>query len=122
MKKDEDLIKRMARLLKSGATMLNEVCPVCGTPLFKLKNGEVICPKCNRRVYLVKNEQEEGMIKKRVFLQEVEENLLKKIDELQSIISSTTDFDEIDRYIQYLINMLEALERVRRLTTSNKSL
>src|SRR5207245_187669 len=42
-------VKRMADLLKSGATMLSDVCPECGNPLFRVK-GDIFCAKCNKPV------------------------------------------------------------------------
>ncbi|MBN1216422.1 MAG: hypothetical protein JXA99_13405 [Candidatus Lokiarchaeota archaeon] len=44
----------MAELLRLGYTMLNEACPKCNTPIFRNKNGEMICPSCNRKVVIMK--------------------------------------------------------------------
>jgi UPF0148 protein len=41
--KDEN-VKKMAELLRGGSTMLSHSCPDCKTPLFKLTDGEIICP------------------------------------------------------------------------------
>jgi len=38
----------MAKLLSAGAAMLSETCPKCGTPLFRLKDGNVVCVSCDR--------------------------------------------------------------------------
>ena len=35
--------------------MLNEACPECNTPIFRDKNGELICASCNRKVIIVKD-------------------------------------------------------------------
>ena len=51
-------VKKMAEALKAGATMLNEACPVCSSPLFKMPSDEIYCLKCNRKVILVKTEEE----------------------------------------------------------------
>ncbi len=40
----EDIAKKSALLLKEGAIMLPETCPICGSPLFKLKDGRIVCP------------------------------------------------------------------------------
>ncbi len=40
----DDIAKRSALLLKEGAVMLPETCPICGSPLFRLKDGRVVCP------------------------------------------------------------------------------
>jgi len=36
----------MAELLSAGATMLSKSCPNCGAPLFKLKDGKILCASC----------------------------------------------------------------------------
>ncbi len=45
---ERELIKKMSRLLLKGAKMLEETCPMCGTPLFYMKEvGLKYCPKCD---------------------------------------------------------------------------
>ncbi len=45
---DRELLQKMKNLLLSGARMLDEVCPNCGTPLFYIKEvGLKYCPKCD---------------------------------------------------------------------------
>ncbi|RLG83278.1 MAG: hypothetical protein DRO18_08050 [Thermoprotei archaeon] len=36
----EELIRKMTELLRSGAIMLDQACPLCGSPLFRLRSGE----------------------------------------------------------------------------------
>jgi Uncharacterized Zn-finger containing protein len=52
-----ELVKRMSELLKAGAAMLAETCPSCGSPLFRLRGGEVICP-LHGKVFLVRSDEE----------------------------------------------------------------
>jgi UPF0148 protein len=106
-----DPVKIMAELLKSGAVMLAETCPIegCNLPLFKLRNGEVVCP-VHGRVHIVKTEEEAREIFSKTYLVLVLEKLealaLRTIESL----SSTPDADPTD-----LIKWLEVLERVRRI-------
>ena len=45
---ERELIKKMSKLLLKGAKMLDETCPMCGTPLFYMKEvGLKYCPKCD---------------------------------------------------------------------------
>ena len=45
---EKKLLEKMRDLLLSGARMLGEACPKCGTPLFLIKEvGLKYCPKCN---------------------------------------------------------------------------
>lgn len=115
-RKGADPTKYMAELLKSGATMLAETCPVegCHMPLFKLKSGEVVCP-VHGRVYVVKTEEEAREIFERVgltsALSKVEDLALRRIIEL----SGTEDADPLE-----LVKWLEVLERVRKLKESSR--
>ena len=61
MSREDTAVKRMAQLLKSGATMLERVCPQCNVPLFRLKSGEIICPSCGQRFVIVQSEEEEKL-------------------------------------------------------------
>ncbi|WNY26486.1 Sjogren's syndrome/scleroderma autoantigen 1 family protein [Methanolapillus ohkumae] len=45
MSSDEE-IKKIARFLETGGTMLASHCDICGAPLFRFK-GEIICPLCS---------------------------------------------------------------------------
>jgi len=47
---DEDVTRRMGRLLRSGAALLHRSCPRCNTPLLRLPEGDLYCAKCDRRV------------------------------------------------------------------------
>jgi len=105
-----DPVKKMAELLKLGATMLAETCPIkgCNLPLFKLRSGEIICP-VHGRVYLVKTDEEAMKITEeltvKTILDKLERNILKIIDEkIESNEVSTRD----------LIEYLEILERIYR--------
>jgi UPF0148 protein len=116
MSAEKDPVKTMAELLKAGAVMLAETCPVegCALPLFKLKTGEVICP-VHGRVHIVRTEEEAREVYARVYssmvLEKLEMLTLKTIEEL----SRSRDVDPTD-----LIKWLEVLERVQRLKTTIK--
>lgn len=111
-----DPTKIMADLLKSGATMLAETCPVqgCNLPLFRLKSGEVVCP-VHGRVYIVKTDEEAREVyskaQRAYVLDELEHVALSNI---YSILKSS-DIDPSD-----LIKWLEVLERIRRLKSMEK--
>jgi len=45
MTSDEN-VKKIARFLENGGTMLASHCETCGAPLFRFK-GEIICPICS---------------------------------------------------------------------------
>ncbi|MCL2863534.1 MAG: hypothetical protein FWE54_05560 [Methanimicrococcus sp.] len=42
----DDNVKKIARFLENGGTMLANHCESCGAPLFRFK-GEIVCPLCS---------------------------------------------------------------------------
>ncbi|MCQ8892630.1 MAG: hypothetical protein NQU41_04525 [Candidatus Methanosuratincola sp.] len=106
-------VKRMADLLREGATMLSQACPECKTPLFRLSSGEVVCPGCNKRVVFAKPSETEMVASQSVVASSLEEVLIEKISELQSSLRMSKDVSEIERYAKVLSSLFELLEKVR---------
>jgi len=100
----------MADLLRAGATMLAERCPLCGLPLFRLKSGEVICPQ-HGRVFIVKSESEYRKVSAQGVLEELEELATRKISELISMLEKGYDRGAVDELRKWL-NILEQVERL----------
>jgi UPF0148 protein len=107
-------VKKMADLLKSGATMLQETCPVCGTPLFR-KGKETFCPKCNQPVAIIKTAEDESRLMSDKVLENSEKTLLAKIQEMNSYLRSETDPEKLAAYGTALTSWLDAIEKLRRL-------
>ena len=103
----------MSDLLKSGATMLQDHCPECNSPLFMVK-GEVWCPRCNKRVIMVK-EGEESLIAMSSSLADLERTILLKIQESNKQIIEEKDLVNLEKLSSLLVKWLEALERTRRI-------
>ncbi len=116
MSSDDEVVKRMADLIRAGASMLQEACPVCKTPLVKLRSGEIVCPKCERRVYIVKDEVEERGLIAKLTIGSVEETLTAKLSELNRMLRDASDVDEVYDVVRAMIAVLEAIEKVRRLS------
>ncbi|MEM2791177.1 MAG: Sjogren's syndrome/scleroderma autoantigen 1 family protein, partial [Thermofilaceae archaeon] len=57
--REDEVVRKMAAMLKSGAAMLEQTCPFCNVPLFRLKTGEVVCPSCGQRFVIVSSDEEE---------------------------------------------------------------
>ncbi len=111
----DENIKRMADLLRSGATMLEEACPQCGSPLFKLTSGEVYCANCNRRVVIVKSEEEIPSATTPLSLSVLEETLVLNLQRLNGLARSETNPEELEKVLRLINSHLEALERIRRI-------
>jgi Uncharacterized Zn-finger containing protein len=96
----------MANLMAQGAVMLEQTCPICGLPLFRLKNGDVVCP-VHGKVYLVSSDEEAREVEIDETLRQVEYMAAVKIREYlrQGEVDQVSD----------LLNVMEAAERVMRL-------
>src|SRR2546426_6375902 len=117
-KMSED-VKRMADLLKSGATMLSDVCPVCGTPLFKVK-GEVFCAKCNKPVVYQKAMSPQATLSPGYLLDSVEMTIIGKISEANEILKIEKDPEKLSVYSNLVFGWLSMLEKLRGLKDSFK--
>lgn len=107
-------LKKMSELLKSGATMLSETCPECGSPLFKV-GSDIICAKCNKPVVILKATQQEDMVIGERVLGDLEQTILSKIKEINSAMSSENDVEKLTQYGKALSTWLDALDKVRKL-------
>ena len=105
--RDPKVMKKMADLLRAGATMLAETCPICGLPLFRLKSGEVVCP-IHGRVYLVRDESEAARVEVEGVLEQLERLVARSIGEK---LSSGRLLDSIDE-LRGLLDILERVERI----------
>jgi len=104
-------VKKAAELLKQGATMLDLACPIDGLPLFRLRNGEIVCP-VHGRVYVVENEEQKRAIEAVNVLDNAEQAVLNAIAEMtKKLKGDPSDPDAVTQ----MIRLLEALERLRRL-------
>jgi len=107
-------VKGMAELLKSGATMLSETCPECGTPLFR-KGKETFCAKCNKPVVIIQTSEDEIRLKADTILESSEQTLMAKIQEVSLVLKNETDPEKLVAYGNALSSWLSAIEKLRRL-------
>jgi UPF0148 protein len=107
-------VKRMADLLRSGATMLQETCPVCATPLFRL-GKDTFCPKCNRPVAIVKSAEEEVRLASQQVLDNLDQAILEKIAELNAAIKNEHGLTPLRELGEAVKTYLSALEQIRKL-------
>ncbi len=109
--KNQDVIKKMADLLRAGATMLSERCPICGLPLFRLRSGEVICP-VHGRVYIVKTESEVTRITVQGVLERLERLAAEEI--ARAMERGAEGIAELGKW-------LDVLERTERILATMKT-
>ncbi len=111
-------VKQMAELLKTGATMLSETCPQCGTPLFR-KGKDTFCAKCNRPVVILQSAEDESRLMTRQILENTEQTLLAKIRDVNSAIKTESDPERLVAYGNALNTWLIAIEKLRILKAQN---
>ena len=110
-------VKRMADLLRSGATMLQETCPVCSTPLFRL-GKDTFCPKCNRPVAIVKSAEEEVKLASQQVLDNLDHTTLEKIAELNAAIKNEHGLTPLRELGEAVRTYLSVLDQVRKLRSA----
>jgi len=94
--------------------MLPEHCPACNSPLFK-RNEEVWCAKCNKRVIIVKREEETPKITGSIVLASAEETVLTKVQETTAQIKTEKDPERLQQLGNLLSTWLEALEKLKKI-------
>jgi UPF0148 protein len=113
-KTEGDPIKRMADLLRRGATLTELSCPVCASPLFRLKNGTLWCAKDEKRVIVVK-EGEEHVGVTNLAYDKLEATLLAKVEDLKTKIQQTENVEELQKLSNALSELLSNLEKIKKM-------
>lgn len=113
-KTEDKPIKRMADLLRQGATLTDLSCPACSSPLFRLKSGVLWCGKCEKKVVVMK-EGEEPQEASSATYNKLEATLLAKVQGIQDKIQSTDDVKELQKLSITLSELLDNLEKVRKM-------
>ena len=113
LSEESNKIQSMADLLRSGATLTSLSCPACSSPLFRLKNGDLWCGQCRKKVIIVKEGREFDEAQSITTLSTVEQTLLRKIVEVNEKIRGTNDSDDLQRLSMLLSSLLENLKRIR---------
>ena len=119
-----DDAKKMANLLRSGNTMLNQACTICNNPLFRNNNGDIFCPICNRKVVFIESDSGQNLNKKEKIHIQGQKNdsmnllndiILEKIDWIAQKLKSETQIENIEKEIQLIKKLLNLLKALRKL-------
>ncbi|MEM2321437.1 MAG: Sjogren's syndrome/scleroderma autoantigen 1 family protein [Candidatus Bathyarchaeia archaeon] len=110
-----DKVKLMVDLLKSGAVLTDLSCPVCASPLFRLKSGEIWCAQCQKKVIIVKEEEEAREVEALATLSQAETTIAMKIWEINERLRVEDDPEEIRKLSIVMGVLLENLEKIRRI-------
>jgi UPF0148 protein len=105
----------MADLLRGGAVLTDLSCPACASPLFRLKSGELWCAQCQKKVIVVKEEEEAKDVEALAALSQAESTITMKILEINEKLRVEDNLDEIQRLSSIMTTLLENLEKIRRI-------
>ena len=113
-KTEDKPIKRMADLLRQGATLTDLSCPACASPLFRLKDGTLWCAKDEKKVVVVK-EGEEPETAGGTAYDKLEATLLAKVEAIQNKIQNTENVEELQKLSSALSELLNNLEKIQKM-------
>ncbi len=111
-KTEDKPIKRMADLLRQGATLTDLSCPVCASPLFRLKDGTLWCAKDEKKVVVVKEGEEKAST---TAYDKLEATLLAKVEDIQNKIQQTENVEELQKLSSALSELLGNLEKIQKM-------
>jgi UPF0148 protein len=114
--KDDPSVKKMAELLRQGATMLADACPLCGSPLFKVKN-DTFCVKCDRRIIYAESDEEAEAQAAKSLIPELRETLINKLKALNDIIDNETDTEALTKLANLMVLLLQAFHELETMRT-----
>ena len=121
-KTEDASIKRMAELLRRGATLTDLSCPACASPLFRLQEGTLWCAKDEKKVIVIKEGEEPPKptaepSANKAPTTKLEATLLAKVQDIQSKIEQTQDLDELQKLTSALSELLNSLEKIKKMKT-----
>lgn len=116
-KTEDKSIKRMADLLRQGATLTDLSCPACASPLFRLKDGLLWCAKCEKKVIVMK-EGEEPKKANNAAYSKLEATLLVKVEDIQDKMQKTENVEELQKLSTALSEILTNLEKIQKIRKS----
>ena len=130
---EEQNIKKMATLLRSGETMLDIYCPNCNYILFRLKNDKIYCPICDREVIIVKDDfgnknsqiiEEKTKLSNNIPIEKQISNDFKRVNDIFfNIVSSlskkleeTDDLLVIEKILSNINQTLDIIKKVKEIS------
>jgi UPF0148 protein len=116
--KESSPIKRMAELMRQGATLTDLSCPACASPLLRLQDGTLWCGKDQKKVIVVKEGEEppkQQTPQNNGVYDKLEATLMKKIVEIQDKIERTEDIDELQKLTVALSELLNNVDKIKKM-------
>lgn len=115
MSEESKRLQTMTDLLRQGATLTELPCPVCFSPIFKLRSGDLWCAQCQKRVIVVKEGESPTKATSYMLFTSLESTLLTKVQEVERRIREEADVKKLQELVGILSTLLENLERIRKI-------
>jgi len=112
---DSKNIKKMADLLRQGATLTEHSCPACSSPLFKLRGKDLWCASCEKRVVIVREGEPEPEFSNSSVFVRLESTILSKIEAVEKELLEETDAEKLKNLGTTLSTLLENLDKIRKM-------
>ncbi|MGD9380827.1 MAG: Sjogren's syndrome/scleroderma autoantigen 1 family protein [Candidatus Thorarchaeota archaeon] len=110
-KTNDSSVKKMAELLRRGATMLAESCPQCGSPLMKVEDN-IYCATCDRRIVYANSDEEAETQAVKVLIPQLRETLLRKLSSLTNVLETENDTEALTKLANLMVLLLQALHKL----------
>ncbi|MHA2359578.1 MAG: Sjogren's syndrome/scleroderma autoantigen 1 family protein [Candidatus Thorarchaeota archaeon] len=114
--KNNSSVRKMAELLRQGATMLADACPQCGSPLFKVQE-DIYCAKCDRRIVYANSDEEVESHAVKTLIPELRETLITKLKALTEVIDTESDTETLTKLANLMVLLLQALQKLENMST-----
>ena len=112
-------IKKMADLLRQGATLTEHSCPACSSPLFKLRSRDLWCASCQKRVIIVREGEKEPEVNQAPAFSRLESTITEKIQSIERQLAEETDPEKMQKLGATLSTLLESLEKIRKMNKAS---
>jgi UPF0148 protein len=109
--KTDASVKKMAEMLRRGATMLAQACPQCGSPLMRVGN-DIYCATCDRRIVVVKEGQQAEPEALRSLIPGLRETLIRKLKKLNELIDKEENAEALAKLAGLMLLLLQALQQL----------
>ncbi|NHI84145.1 MAG: hypothetical protein EAX81_07570 [Candidatus Thorarchaeota archaeon] len=107
----ETSVKKMAELLRRGATMLAQACPQCGSPLLQMGN-DIYCATCDRRIVYANDDEEAEVKAVKTMLPQLRETLIRKLGSITDEIEKENNIETLTKLANLMVMLLQALHRL----------
>ena len=103
-----------------GDTLTDLSCPVCSSPLFRLKDNTLWCAKDEKKVVIVREgedlpKQVTATSTANTAYNKLEVTLLAKVEDIQCRIGKTEDVNELQKLTSALNELLNSLEKIKKM-------